>query len=85
VGNARHGLSLAIRDKVAGKLLANQRQFVHDVETASLELENGALLQGAEATLSDCRILNLRVLVDQLLDVVCFFDFNLVDQMAKLD
>ena len=85
VANDTHALGLTIGDKVDNHLAADHIDLVYDVETAALELEVRANVEGPQDTLSDADILITRVFVEDRLIIVILLNLLLGDEVIELD
>ena len=85
VANDTHTLGLTIGDKVDNHLAADHVDLVHNVETAALELEVRANVEGPQDTFSDADILITRVFVEDRLIIVILLNLLFGDEVIELD
>lgn len=62
--------------------MVGETNLINNVESTTLKLNDVALLQGADTTLSNGGVLVSGVSVNQLLDIVSFINLLFVDQMS---
>jgi len=81
-----HAFGFSVGDKVKAEFLAIAEDRLVDKEVpSSLELDARTFLERSERSLSNCGIFNARVMIDDVLDLVCVLEFALGDEMVKLD
>lgn len=80
-----HSLCLAVRNKDQGDTLVSETNFVDDIETTTLKLNNITLLEVADTSLSKGCVLVAGVCVHKFLNLVILLNLLFVDQVSVLN